>query len=146
MGGFVFRLAKVLRYREHLEKAARQRLRKAREECALGERALMDMNLKRDLTEECCARQEEQGMEVAAYQLYRAFIEQISRKIEGANQSLEEAKEAVRAMERAWLKASSNKKSLDNLRERQFLGYGEVQAREEQKLLDELVILRRGLR
>jgi flagellar export protein FliJ len=47
-------------------------------------------------------------------------------------------------VEKAWLIASSNKKSLENLRERQFLSHKETQEREDQKLLDELVILRRG--
>lgn len=144
MSRFTFRLAKVLRYREHLEKAARQRLRKAREACASKERALMDLNLRRNLAEECCAQLEEQGVEVSRDQLYRAFIGHLSLEIEDANQSLEAAKESVQAMEREWLRASADKKSLDNLRERQFLTHGEVQEREEQKLLDELVILRRG--
>ena len=143
MGRFVFRLEKVLRYREHLEKNARQELRRAREVCASRERALMDVNLKRRLAVNRCAGEEEQGMEVATYHLYRTFIERLSVELEDANQSLQGAKEEVRAMEKAWLRASSNKKSLENLRERQCLAHKENQGREDQKLLDELVILRR---
>ena len=144
MGRFVFRLEKVLRYREHIEKDARQKLRRAREVCASKERALMDVNLKRTLAAKRCAGEEEQGIEVATYHLYRTFIEHLSRELEDANQSLRRAKEEVRAMEKAWVIASSNKKSLENLRERQFLAHKETQEREDQKLLDELVILRRG--
>jgi flagellar export protein FliJ len=145
MGRFVFRLAKVLRYREHLEKSARQRLRKAREACASKERALMEMNFRRNRAAERCAGEEGERMDVSTYHLYRTFIEQLSREMEDANQSLEGAKEEVRAMEKAWLRASSNKKSLENLRERQWLAHGEIEEREEQKLVDELVIVRRGL-
>ena len=144
MSRFVFRLEKVLRYREHLEKDARQKLRRTREACASKERALRDLNLKRNLAEKRCAGEEEQGIEVATYHLYRTFIEHLSRELEDANQSLQGAKEEVRAMEKAWLRASSNKKSLENLRERQFLAHKETQEREDQKLVDELVILRRG--
>jgi flagellar export protein FliJ len=144
MGRFVFRLEKVLRYREHLEKNVRQKLRIAREVCASKERALMDVNLKRNLAEKRCAGEEEKGLEVATYHLYRNFIEHLSRELEDASQSLRGAKEEVRAVEKAWLIASSNKKSLENLRERQFLSHKETQEREDQKLLDELVILRRG--
>jgi flagellum-specific ATP synthase len=43
------------------------------------------------------------------------------------------------------VEASSNKKSLEHLRERQSLAHRELQEKEEQKFLDELVILRRGL-
>lgn len=144
MGRFVFRLEKVLRYREHLEKNVRQKLRIAREVCASKERALMDVNLKRNLAEKRCAGEEEKGLEVATYHLYRNFIEHLSRELEDASQSLQGAKEEVRAVEKSWLIASSNKKSLENLRERQFLSHKETQEREDQKLLDELVILRRG--
>jgi flagellar FliJ protein len=144
MGRFVFRLEKVLRYREHLEKNARQELRRAREACASKERAVMDVNLKRHLVANRCAGEEEQGMVVATYHLYRTFIERLSRELEDAEQSLQGAKEEVRAMEKAWLRASSNKKSLENLRERQGLAHKENQGREDQKLMDELVILRRG--
>ena len=144
MGRFAFRLEKVLRYREYLEKNARQELRRAREMCASEERTLTEVNLKRNLTAKCCAGQEEQGMEVASYHLYRAFIEHLSKELEDARQRLQRAKEEVRAMEKAWLRASSNKKSLESLRERQFLAHKETQDREDQKLLDELVILRRG--
>ena len=144
MGRFVFRLEKVLRYRGHLEKNARQKLRKARELCASKERALMDVNVKRNLAAKRCAGEEEQGMEVATYHLYRTFIDHLSRELEDASQSLEGAKEEVRAMEKAWVRASSNKRSLENLRGRQSLAHKETQEREDQKLLDELVILRRG--
>jgi flagellar FliJ protein len=144
MGRFVFRLEKVLRYREHLEKNARQKLRRAREVCASKERALRDVILQRYLAEKRCAGEEEQGIEVATYHLHRTFIEHLSRELEDASQSLQEAKEEVRAVEKSWLIASSNKKSLENLRERQFSSQKETQEREDQKLLDELVILRRG--
>jgi flagellar FliJ protein len=144
MGRFVFRLEKVLRYREHLEKNARQKLRRAREVCASKERALRDVILQRYLAEKRCAGEEEKGLEVATYHLYRNFIEHLSRELEDASQSLQGAKEEVRAVEKAWLIASSNKKSLENLRERQFSSQKETQEREDQKLLDELVILRRG--
>jgi flagellar protein FliJ len=144
MGRFVFRLEKVLRYREHLEKNARQKLRRAREVCASKERALRDVILQRYLAEKRCAGEEEQGIEVATYHLHRTFIEHLSRELEDTSQSLQEAKEEVRAVEKSWLIASSNKKSLENLRERQFSSQKETQEREDQKLLDELVILRRG--
>ena len=144
MGRFVFRLEKVLRYREHLEKNARQELRRAREVCASRERALTDMNLKRHLAAKRCAGEEEQGMEVATYHLYRSFIEHLSEELEDANQSLQRAKEEVRAMEKAWMRASSNKKSLEHLRDRQFSTHRATQESENQKLLDELVILRMG--
>lgn len=144
MGRFVFRLEKVLRYREHLEKNARQKLRRAREVCASKERALMEVNVKRNLAAKRCAGEEDQGIEVATYHLYRTFIEHLSGELEAASQRLQGAKEEVRAMEKAWLIASSNKKSLENLRERQCLSHKETQEREDQKLLDELVILRRG--
>jgi flagellar FliJ protein len=145
MERFVFRLERVLRYREHLEKEARQELRKARETRASRERAWTDANLRRCRAAKRCEEKEEQGMEVAAYHLYRTFIRQVSGEMEEADQRLRGAEEEVRSMEKAWMRASSNRKALENLRERQSSAHRDLQEKEEQKLLDELVVLRRRL-
>jgi flagellar protein FliJ len=145
MDRFVFRLGRVLRYREHIEKKARQELGKAREACASRERTLGEVSFRRSRAAMRCAREQEQGMEGAAYHLHRAFIQGLSSEMDEASQRLQEAKEGVKEMEKAWLRASSNKKALEKLRERQSSAHREFQEKEEQKLLDELVVLRRSL-
>ncbi len=143
MAHFVFRLERVLRYREYLEKQARQKLRRSREACAYKEKTLIDVKSQRKSAAERCEKEVVQVVSTARYLLYQRYIDQLSMDAEEAKQGLESAKQEVKAMENEWRRASSNKKSLEALKERQSGVHGEMLKAEEQKFLDELVILRR---
>lgn len=66
--------------------------------------------------------------------------------LRGAHISIKKAEEKVKAQEVALRKESIKKKTLELLKELQLKRYLEGVDKEEQKVVDELVIIRRGVR
>ncbi len=144
MKPFSFRLDKILNYRTYLRKKAQIELFNARNEYLKREKEVMDLIEKKKEISQQCSERESRGMSVPDYNTYQAYLKCIGEDIEKAYIKLDQGKEEVIAKEIVLKQASINKKTLEVLKEIKHNNYMESLVREEQKILDELVITGKG--
>jgi len=144
MKPFSFRLDHVLRYRDYLEKKAQRDLSHAMNACIEREKEINRLAFKRAEIAKTCGDEALRGIDVHRYQSYRSFLRKIDHDLEAAHLRLKKGQEKVRVKNSALKKASIKKKTLETLKEMQFKEHKKETEIEEQKVTDELVILRRG--
>lgn len=143
MKPFTFRLDRLLRYREHLEKKALLDLHRARTEWARRRGAIERWKRQREQVAAQCRERGAKGMEVALSQIYWAHLKTLRRHLEKGRREMEEAQKRVQSLARGVKEATMRKKSLEILREVCRQRFLREREREEQRNLDELLILRR---
>ena len=144
MKPFSFRLDKILNYRTYLRKKAQIELFNARNECLKREKEVMSLVEKKTEISKQCSERESKGMSVPDYNTYQAYLKRIRKDIEKAYIKLNQEKEEVIAKEIVLKQASINKKTLEVLKQLKHNKYMESLVREEQKILDEIVITGKG--
>lgn len=144
MRPFSFRLGSILNYRNYLEKRAQIDVFSSRNEYTGREREIKRLAEKRMEIARGCRDEGFRGVDVPLYRIYRSFLEKLDHDLEGARISLKKAEEEVKAKESVLKKESIKKKTLEILKDLQLKRYLERLEREEQKAMDELVIIRRG--
>jgi flagellar export protein FliJ len=144
MKPFSFRLDKILDYRTYLRKKAQIELFNARNECLKREKEVMGLIKKRADISKQCSEEESIGISVIAYHTYQAYLQRIGYDLEAAYIRLDEGKEDVMVKEILLKQTSIKKKSLEVLKESKHKKYMESFGREEQKILDEIVITGKG--
>jgi flagellar export protein FliJ len=146
MKPFSFRLDSILRYRDYLEKRAQRDLFSAKNEYMEKVKAVKRLAKEKVETGRRCKDEGFKGIDVALYQIYLSFMQGLDNDIEGAHISIKKAEGKVKAQEVALRKESIKKKTLEFLKGLQLKRYLEGLDKEEQKVVDELVILRKGVR
>jgi flagellar export protein FliJ len=146
MRPFSFRLDSILRYRDYLEKRAQRDLFSAKNEYIERVTAAKRLAEERVETARRCKDGGFKGIDVALYQIYLSFMQGLDNDIERAYISIKKAEGKVKAQEVALRKESIKKKTLELLKELQLKRYLEGLDKEEQKVVDELVIIRKGVR
>ena len=146
MRPFSFRLDSILRYRDYLEKRAQRDLFSAKNEYIERVKAAKRLAEEKVETGRRCKDEGFKGIDVALYQIYLSFMQGLGNDIERAYISIKKAEGKVKAQEVALRKESIKKKTLELLKELQLKRYLEGLDKEEQKVVDELVILRKGVR
>jgi flagellar export protein FliJ len=143
VGGYSFRLEKVLRYRAHLEKKVRLQLCEAvtrmKEQEALARR----LGDRRVEAAKELADARSRGITVYQDQIHASFLRHLNESITEAHGELEKRRERLELLKTLLTLATRKKKSLETLKEEQIRRFTEVAERTEQKLLDELVVTRR---
>lgn len=144
MEPFSFRLDSIRRYRGYLEKRAQGDLAKARNERSEMEKVVNRLASERMELAKRCSDEVFAGTCVPLYMMYGSLLERLRSELEDSQGVLKKAEEKVRTREAALLRESINRKVLETLRDLRHRRYTENLEREGQKVLDELVILRRG--
>ena len=144
MKPYSFRLNKILDYRKYLSKKAQVEVFNARNECQQREKELLRLVEQRAEVSEECGEEEAKGMCVPVYQIFQAFMLKIDYDLKEAHLRLNEGKEKVIVKESILKQASIKKKTLETLKDLQHKKYMETLGREEQKILDEIVITGKG--
>jgi flagellar export protein FliJ len=144
MKPFSFRLDRIRRYRNYREKKAQVALAKAKSDQRELEEATNRLASERTELAKRRSNESVAGMSVPVYMMYGAFLARLSSEIEDAHAGLKQAEERVKDREATLLQESVKRKALEKLREVRHTRYTENLEREEQKVLDELVVLRRG--
>ena len=144
MKPYSFRLDKILDYRNYLRKKAQIDVFNARNECQKREKEVLRLVEKRAEISNKCNEEEKRGVSVPVYHTYQAYLERIGYDLKNAHIRLDEEKEEVMAKEMILKQASINKKTLEVLKELKYKRYMESLGREEQKILDEIVITGKG--
>ena len=144
MKPYSFRLDKILDYRKYLRKRAQIDVFNARNECQKREKELLRLVEQRTEISEECSEEETKGMSVPVYQIFQSFMKKIDYDLKDAHLKLNEEKEKVMVKEAILKIASIKKKTLETLKDLQYKKYMETMRREEQKILDEIVITGKG--
>ena len=146
MKPFAFRLDKILDYRKYLSKMAQIDLFNARNECIRREKEVKRLSKKRIEIAKDCITEGFKGMNVPRYKIYQAYLYKIDNDLELAHISLTQEKENVITKEAILKNESIKKKTLETLKDMQHKKYMELSEREDQKVLDEIVITGKGRR
>ncbi len=144
MKPYTFRLNKILDYRKYLRKRAQIDVFNARNECQKREKEVIRLVEKRSKISEECSEEEAKGMFVPVYNLFTAFMQKIDDDLKEAHLRLSAGKDKVMMKEAILKQASIKKKTLETLKDLQYKKYMETLGREEQKVLDEIVITGKG--
>lgn len=144
MKSYSFRLNKILDYRKYLRKRAQIDVFNARIECQKKEKEHLSLVDQRAEISEECSEEETKGMSVPVYQIFQSFMKKIDYDLKDAHLKLNEEKEKVMVKEAILKLASIKKKTLETLKDLQHKKYMENLGREEQKILDEIVITGKG--
>ena len=91
-----------------------------------------------------CSEEGSKGIGVPQYQLYRSFLQRLDDDLEEAHISRKKAERNVKEKQEFLKKESIKKKSLEALKDLQHKKYLKRLEKEEQKAMDELVIMRTG--
>jgi flagellar FliJ protein len=143
MKRFSFRLDSILRYRRYQEKRAYRDLVNVRHEQAQRQRAAKQLADKRMEASEACTEEGFKGMDVPRYHLYKSFLGSLNKDIHKAHLELRQGEEDIYAKQSVLTRRSVEKKSLEVLRDLKVKAYNLKIEQEEQKAMDELVILRK---
>ena len=144
MKSFTFRLEKILNYRTYLRKKAQIELFNARNECLKREEEVMKLIEKKKEISKQFSEKEPRGMSVPVYKIYQSYLKWIGKDLEKAYVRLNQVKEEIISKEMALKQASINNKTLELLKELKQKKYMEYFGKEEQKILDEMVISGKG--
>jgi flagellar FliJ protein len=143
MKRFSFRLDSILGYRRYQEKRAQRDLFNARHEQAQRKRAAEQLADKRTETADACTEEGFKGIDVPRYHLYKTFLRSLNKDLDKAHLKLGEGEEEIHAKQSVLTRRSVEKKSLEVLRDLKVKAYKLSIEQEEQKAMDELVILRK---
>jgi len=143
MRRFSFRLDRILNYRRYLEKKAQRDLFDARNAYRARGREVKRIVRKRIEIARICSDKGFKGMGVPQYLIYKSFLQGLNHDLEEAHTNLKKGEEEVKAQQVALKKESIKKKSLETLKDLQVDKYRKRSEREEQKVMDELVITRK---
>jgi flagellar export protein FliJ len=146
MKPFTFRLDKILDYRKYLCKMAQIDLFNARNECIRKEKEVKRLSEKKIEIAKSCIDEGVKGIDVPRYKIYLAYLNKIEHDLESAHTFLKQEKENVITKEAVLTNESIKKKSLETLKDLKHHKYIELSEREDQKVLDEIVITGRGRR
>jgi flagellar FliJ protein len=145
MKPFTFRLEKILDYRKYLEKRAQIDLYNARNEYIKMEKVVEKLEEKKRKMVKKCGDEELNGIEIPRYKIYQAFLNKLEHDIEKAYDNLREGTVNITAKEAVLKSESIKKKTFEALKDIKYEKYQKEVVREEQKILDEIAILRRGM-
>jgi flagellar export protein FliJ len=143
MKRFSFRLDSILGYRRYQEKKAQRDLFNARHEQAQRKQVAKQLAEKRIEMGEACTEEGFKGIEVPRYHLYKSFLRGLNKDLNKAHLKLKQGEEAIQDKQSVLTRRSVEKKSLEVLRDLKVKAYKLSIEQEEQKAMDELVILRK---
>jgi flagellar FliJ protein len=144
MKPYSFRLNKILDYRKYLRKRAQIDVFNARNECQRREKEVLGLVEHRTEIREECSKKETKGICVPLYQIFKSYLQKIDYDLKTVHLRVNEEKEKVMVKEAILKQISIKKKMLETLKDLQYKKYMEALGREEQKILDEIVITGKG--
>ncbi|MFH1993445.1 MAG: flagellar export protein FliJ [Pseudomonadota bacterium] len=144
MRPFRFRLDKILDYRGYLLKRAQIDLYNAQSEYKRRQNELKSLAQTRVEVARECMDEGIKGIDVARYKIYQAFLQKLDDDLGKAHIRLKEGKKHLAVKAAQLKKASMKRKALETLKDRQYKKYQKTSENEEQKALDEIVLIGRG--
>ena len=144
MKRFRFRLDTLLDYRNYLERRAQIGLAQAVRELDRRKEDVKRIDIQRREMARECDDASVRGVHVPLYLMYRSYLKSLDEHLEKAHLRMKEGEERLFERRTHLERETIKKKSLVSLKERQLEDHLVCSRREEQKTMDELVLLRRG--
>jgi len=142
MNAFRFPLQKVLELREETERQSAADLAAARREADDARRAREDLEAVRRSSQARLAKAHGAGGAAGHLQNLSFVIGRVERQIDEANTACQEADEHVVDRMKSYRAAHTQRKTMDQLRERKFEQWQSDSARHEQRIMDEVAVNR----
>lgn len=140
MRRFKYRLESVLQYRRFLEKRAMLQLAQVKREYGSIENRIGRLNFKRRQVATKCRREGLQGIDVANYGSYQSFLQKLKTDLDEAAAELKQKEAAIHSQKSVLKSETIKRKALETHKESRLRAHRELNEKEEQKFLDELVI------
>lgn len=142
MQRFSFRLESVLKYRKFLEKKAMMQLAELRQGHIAIENKIEQITVTRSKVGALCRGAGFKGVDVPRYESYRSYLEKLRMDWEHAVKELKKQAARIQDQEKVLQSQVLKRKALEIHKESLFSAHREMTVKEEQKLLDEIVITR----
>jgi len=143
MKPFSFRLDSILNYRNYLKKIAQRNVISARNEYREWEREIERLSKKKMEIARKCSDEGFRGIDVPLYHMYRSFLQKVNDDLERADISLKRTEEKIKEKKEVLRGESIKKETLETLKDLQVKRYMHRLETEEQKTMDEMVIIRK---
>jgi flagellar FliJ protein len=144
MKRFRFRLDTLLDYRNYLERRAQIELATAIREVERRKEEVNRISLQRREMARECDDASARGVDVPLYLMYRSYLQSLDDHLEKAHLNVKEGEERLLERRSRLDKETIKKKSLVSLKERQLEDHLMSSQRDEQKTMDELVLISGG--
>ncbi|WP_462267436.1 flagellar export protein FliJ [Desulfobacter sp.] len=142
MKKFQFRLQSLLKYKRHLEQAAKQETAQAVADVLTCEQRITGLQKDKTSATDQLESLMEKGMVAGRFNRYREFITAVDQSIILERNKKTELEKILDDKREALKQRTIDKKSLERLREKQAREYIHEMIREEQKSLDEIASLK----
>lgn len=145
MKPFNFRFERVLKYRKFQEKKAQAGLIKIINKCAEKRESIQRVIEQRSKVAGDRFAQGAKGIDVPRFQMYTSFIDKLNSDLESGNTEIRNTEQKVKAQETVVRSEMIKRKALEALKGYRFQRYLYENGQEEQMLLDELAINKKGI-
>jgi flagellar FliJ protein len=142
MGGFRFRLQKILELRARLEKESASRLNTARVEADVAQRAMETLELARRESSEEVGRAGGATIQAGELQRLSLFVQQLDLHLAVASEAMDEADARVDDMQSEFKDALTRRRVLDNLREKHLGLWKTEESQRDRATMDAIALAR----
>lgn len=146
MKKFSFRLESVLKYRKFRERKAIIKLMESRKAYDRIEKEILGLKDEQLEVGEKCRHESFQGMDVRLYKTYTSYLDKLGTEIQKAKAELEEKETAINQQLAVLKSETIKKKALEVHKESLFEAHSVMAQKEEQKMLDEMIINRQEVK
>lgn len=146
MKRFSFRLESVLSYRKFREKKAMLQLIKFRNTHVRIKNKILELKNEKLKVSEKCRTDSSQGIDASLYKSYISYLDKLGVEIKNSKVELDENETAMKQQEAVLKSETINKKALEIHKETLFKAHSIAAEKEEQKLLDEMILIRQGVK
>lgn len=136
---FKFRLQKILNLKEKAEENKKNEISVVLKEISEKEEEIKKLNIDRDKEILTRKKLNSEGSTINKIIDINNFIEYIEKEIDVANEELQVLNNKLKIKQNEYLEAQKEKKSFEKLKEKDLKKYKEEEAKEEAKVIDQIV-------
>ena len=139
IGKFIFKLQSLLNIKTQTEESLKQELGKAVQKLEREKNKLKKLEFQKEECIENLTNKTSQGISVGKIQEYNSYISLLKEKIQLQKENINYAQSIVDKYREQLIKVMQEKEMLEKLKEKKYETYLAEQAKEEQKINDEIV-------
>ncbi|AOT68280.1 flagellar export protein FliJ [Geosporobacter ferrireducens] len=139
MNKFHFKYDNLLNVKEKHEEIAKGKLHKAVEKLDLEKDILNGFNKDRRNCQQQLRSQMEEGVHAARLKVYESYMHNLNQKIQHQQESIEQCNNNINHLRMALVKATTEKRTFEKLKEKEKQLFNYQEKKEEEKFIDQLV-------
>jgi len=146
MKKFSFKLAKVAETKSIQVKQKSQELAQMLRSLETEEMEFNRMSNELDILHEEVLQQSVKGCSAKELRDYQRYINKVSAEIRDQKNNMDKIQDKIEELQVGLMELSKEKDVLEKLREKRYLKHLKEQIREEQKMLDEMTLITKGIK